>query len=405
MEMAKICFIRRFKGGEKMKEKILGLGLAILSFFAFQMNAGGQEAKPEAAPATPTDRKAGAKPVTSLEDIKNLLGMSIYLQGGYTFNFENPDSGINRQRIFDQKANTFLIDLAQVQFAKDPPVGGVGFKLKVSAGETAKLIHSAGLGTPDDEFDLTEAYVDYVAPLGSGLKLRFGKFVTYHSAEVIEAKDNFNYSRSFLFNVAVPFTHTGFMAGYKFSEAFTANLYLVNGWDVTTDNNNGKTFGAGFIFTPLDAVQLTFNFMYGPEQPDNSSHNRFLFDWIGAFKVTKQLTLMANVDYANEESDPLNGGKNSEWYGAALYAKYDFTDFFSTSIRAEYFDDKNGVRTGITQKLKEITLSTEFRIAKGLLVRPEYRHDWSDQKGFDSHKNTFDKKSQDTIALGVMYSW
>ena len=388
-----------------MKEKLLGLGLAILLLFAFEMNAGGQEVKPEAAPATPTDGKAAAKPVTSLEDIKNLLGMSIYLQGGYTFNFENPDSGINRQRIFDQKANTFLIDLAQVQFAKDPPVGGVGFKLKVSAGETAKFIHSAGLGTPDDEFDLTEAYVDYVAPLGSGLKLRFGKFVTYHSAEVIEAKDNFNYSRSFLFNVAVPFTHTGFMAGYKFSEAFTANLYLVNGWDVTTDNNNGKTFGAGFIFTPLDAVQLTFNFMYGPEQPDNISHNRFLFDWIGAFKVTKQLTLMANVDYAHEESDPLNGGKNSEWYGAALYAKYDFTDFFSTSIRAEYFDDKNGVRTGIAQKLKEITLSPEFRIAKGLLVRPEYRHDWSDQKGFDSHKNAFDKKSQDTIALGMMYSW
>jgi len=150
---------------------------------------------------------------------------------------------------------------------------------------------------------------------------------------------------------------------------------------------------------------LNFNFMYGPEQPDNSSHNRFLFDWIGAFKVTKQLTLMANVDYAHEESDPLNGGKNSEWYGAALYAKYDFTDFFSTSIRAEYFDDKNGVRTGIAQKLKEITLSPEFRIAKGLLVRPEYRHDWSDQKGFDSHKNAFDKKSQDTIALGMMYSW
>ena len=247
--------------------------------------------------------------MTSLEDIKNLLGMSIYFQGGYTFNFETPDSGINRQRIFDQKDNSFLIDLAQIQFAKDPPVGGLGYKLKLSAGETAKYIHSAGLGNPNDEFDLTEAYVDYVAPLGSGLKLRFGKFVTYHSAEVIEAKDNFNYSRSFLFNFAVPFTHTGFMAGYKFSEAFTANLYLVNGWDVTDDNNKGKTFGAGFVVTPIDPLQLTFNFMYGPEQPNNSSNNRFLFDWIGAFKATKNLTFMANVDYAHEENDPLNGGK------------------------------------------------------------------------------------------------
>jgi hypothetical protein len=388
-----------------MKKGLWGLSLAIFLTFTSAMNAGGQEAKPEATPAAKAEAKAEAKPVTSLEDIKNLLGMSIYLQGGYTYNFENPDSGINRQRIFDQKANTFLLDLAQIQFAKDAPEGGVGFKLKVSAGETAKYIHSAGLGNPDDAFDLTEAYVDYVAPLGSGLKLRFGKFVTYHSAEVIEAKDNFNYSRSFLFNYAVPFTHTGFMGGYKFSEAFTANLYLVNGWDVTTDNNNGKTFGVGLAFTPLDPVQLTFNFMYGPEQASNSSHNRFLFDWTGTFKATKSLTFMANVDYAHEDSDPLNGGKNSEWYGAAVYAKYDFTDFFGASVRGEYFDDKNGVRTGIAQKLKEITLSGEFRIAKSLLIRPEYRHDWSDQKGFDSHKIMFDKKSQDTIALGVMYTW
>ena len=388
-----------------MKKELVGACLGVFLAITSAMNAGGQEAKPEAAPAAKAEGKPEAKPVTSLEDIKNLLSMGLYFQGGYTYNFENPDSAINRQRIFDQKANTFLIDLAQVQFAKDPPEGGLGFKLKISAGETAKHIHSAGLGNPDDEFDLTEAYVDYVAPLGSGLKLRFGKFVTYHSAEVIEAKDNFNYSRSFLFNFAVPFTHTGLMAGYKFSEAFTANLYLVNGWDVTTDNNSGKTVGVGFAFTPIDPVQLNFNFMYGPEQPNNSSHNRFLLDWVGAFKVTKQLTLMANVDYAREDSDPLNGGKNSEWYGAAAYAKHEFSDFFSASIRAEYFDDKNGVRTGIAQKLKEITLTTEFRIAKGLLVRPEYRHDWSDQKGFDSRDNTFAKKSQDTIALGIMYSW
>ena len=388
-----------------MEKGLLALSLAVLTMFTFVIRGGAEETKPESTPAAKAEVKPEAKPVTSLEDIKNLLGMSIYFQGGYTFNFETPDSGTNRQRIFDQKANGLLIDLAQIQFAKDAPEGGLGYKLKLSAGETAKYIHSAGLGNPNDEFDLTEAYVDYVAPLGSGLKLRFGKFATYLGAEVIEARDNFNYSRSFLFNYAVPFTHTGFMAAYKFSDAFTANLYLVNGWDVTTDNNNGKSVGASFVLTPVEPVQLTFNFMYGPEQANNSSHNRFLFDWIGALKVTKQLTLMANVDYAREDSDPLNGGRNSEWYGAAVYAKYDFTDFFGTSVRAEYFDDKDGVRTGIAQKLKEITLSPEFRVAKGLLVRPEYRHDWSDQKGFDSHKIMFDKKSQDTIALGMMYTW
>jgi hypothetical protein len=63
------------------------------------------------------------------------------------------------------------------------------------------------------------------------------------------------------------------------------------------------------------------------------------------------------------------------------------------------------VRTGIAQKLKEVTLTAEFKIAKDLLIRPEYRHDWSDQNGFDSKNVTFNKKTQDTIALGMMYTF
>jgi hypothetical protein len=206
--------------GERMKKRILGLSLTVLMVFVFVINAGGEEAKPAISP----------EEVKNLVgEIKSFLGLSIYLQGGYTFNFRNPDSETNEQRIFDRKANSFLIDLAQIQFAKEAPVGGLGYKLKVSFGETAKFIHSAGLGEPNDEVDLNEAYVDYRAPLGSGLGLRFGKFATYHGAELIEARDNLNYSRSFLFNYAIPFTHTGFMAEYAFSKAFTADLYLVNG--------------------------------------------------------------------------------------------------------------------------------------------------------------------------------
>jgi hypothetical protein len=378
----------------------------------FVINTGAEEAKSESTPEAEPEVKAEAKPAMSPEDIKNVvngikdyLGLSIYLQGGYTFNFRNPDSGINEQRIFDQKANSFLIDLAQIQFLKDAPVGGLGYKLKVSFGETAKFIHSAGLGDTTDVVDLTEAYVNYVAPLGSGIKLQFGKFVTYHGAEVIEARDDFNYSRSFLFNYAIPFTHTGLMAGYTFSKALTANIYVVNGWDVFNDNNKGKTFGTSFVVTPIEPLTMNFGLMYGPEQTDNSTHYRFLFDWAGTFKATKNLTFVVNTDYATDEKDPLNSGRNSRWYGIAGYAKYDFTDWFSTTIRAEYFDDRDGVRTGIAQKLKEITITPEFRIVKNLLLRPEYRHDWSNRVGFDSKHTTFSKKSQDTIALGVMYTW
>ncbi len=89
--------------------------------------------------------------------------------------------------------------------------------------------------------------------------------------------------------------------------------------------------------------------------------------------------------------------------GTALqeYAKYDFSDLFSASARAEYFNDKDGVRTGTAQKLKEITLTPEFRVAKNLIIRPEYRHDWSDKESFDSGN----KKEPGHSCVGVMYTW
>ncbi len=365
----------------------------------------------EAKPADTAAKPAG----TALEDIKNMLGLSIYLQGGYNYNFATPDSQENRLRLFDHKANSFTLDLAQIVFSKDAAVGGVGYRLKLSAGETAKFIHETGLGIDPGEnpadstaFDLTEAYIDYVAPLGKGLKFRFGKFATMHGAEVIEARDDMNYSRGLLFNFALPFTHTGLMVGYPFSDKVTVNFYVVNGWDnFTKDTGSSKTLCLSLSYTPAEQFSFVENLMNGREVVVSGGDVRtvrFLSDTVMTVKPVKNLTFVINPDYATQSGAASDGG-DAKWYGVAGYVKYDFSDLFSTAVRAEYFDDRDGFRTGTAQKAKEVTLTPEFRVAKNLIVRPEYRHDWSDKNVFDSHSNVADKKSQDTIALGVMYTW
>jgi hypothetical protein len=334
----------------------------------------------------------------TIDELKKELGMGLYLQGSYLYNFKNSATQENELRVFDHKANSFTLDLAQLVLTKDAPMKGAGYKFKLSAGETAKWIHSRGLGASDDSFDLTEAYISYLADVGTGLRFDFGKMVTYHGAEVIEAKDNPNYSRSLLFNYAIPFTHTGLKVSYKFSDALNAGIYVVNGWDNTDDNNKGKTLGLSVGVTPVEQISMLFNFMYGPEKDNNTKDNRSLFDWVGTIKPVKNLSLILNVDYAKEEN---TGADDSKWYGYAGIVKYEFSDFFSTALRAEYFNDKNGVRTGTVQKVKEITLTPEFKLAKDLLLRPEYRHDWSDVSVFDSGA----EKTQDTFSVGIMYSW
>ena len=389
-----------------MKKRMLGTAFALMMIFTIGGGAWAEETKPaeEAKPGETTAAKPAALSIA--EEIKKTLGLSVYLQGGYNYNFENPDSGQNGLRVFDQKANTFTLDLAQLVFNREAPVGGIGYRLKLSAGETAKYIHASGLGNPGDAFDLTEAYLTYVAPLGSGLKLQGGKFVTMTGAEVIEAKDNMNYSRGLLFNYAIPLTHTGGSVGYTFSDKVNASIYVINGWDNFDDVGSSKTFALSVGLTPVEQVSVLVNLMNGREADLQTGiqSNRFLSDTVITIKPVKNLTFVINPDYGYQSRSAADGS-DVRWYGVAGYAKYDFSDLFSASFRAEYFKDSQGARTGTAQAAKEITLTPEFRVAKDLIVRPEYRHDWSDREVFDSTHGTKDKKSQDTIALGVMYTW
>ena len=98
---------------------------------------------------------------------------------------------------------------------------------------------------------LKQAYVSYLAPVGKGLTLTFGKFVTPAGAEVIESNKDWNYSRSLLFNYAIPFYHFGLSAAYTFNDKYTMTGYVVNGWNNLVDTyNSGKTGGLSFAWTP-----------------------------------------------------------------------------------------------------------------------------------------------------------
>ncbi len=79
-----------------------------------------------------------AAPTVSVDDIKKALGISFYVQGGYTINGNASngatESSQNDLRVFDHNANSFVIDLAQIVISKDTPtVGNVGYKIKLYA--------------------------------------------------------------------------------------------------------------------------------------------------------------------------------------------------------------------------------------------------------------------------------
>src|SRR5439155_17366158 len=105
--------------------------------------------------------------------------------------------------------------------------------------------------------NIQQAYVSYLAPAGSGLQLDFGKFVTPAGFEVIETKDNWNYSRSLLFALAIPYYHMGVRASYSPTDKVTVTGFLFNGWNNVQDNNGGKSVGIAVSGKPTSALTIS----------------------------------------------------------------------------------------------------------------------------------------------------
>jgi hypothetical protein len=322
------------------------------------------------------------------------------VDGYYGYNFNHPDHGFNTGRNFDFRHNSFNLNYAEVVFEKKNDLKDrLGFRLDLGFGPTADWVHSADPTGGEVVKQIQQAYLSYVAPVGSGLTIDFGKFVTVHGAEVIETKDNFNYSRSYLFSYAIPYYHTGLRAKYSFNDQIAVTGLLVNGWDNFTDNNGGKTLGVTLSLTPTKKLSLVQNYMAGPEQPGDNTRWRHLSDTTLTYVASDKLTLMGNFDYGR---DALTNGTGGHWKGFAGYLRYAFTNKLAFAPRFEVFDDHDGFRTGLRQTLKEFTLTQEFKLASNLLARLEFRRDSSDQ---DFFSKSFGRavRHQNTLLVGFSY--
>ena len=322
---------------------------------------------------------------------------------GYNYDFNEPHSRNINFRPFNNRDNTFGLELAQLVFHKDAAApGSTGFNLDLNYGYTVPAaIHSTGQSSSGD-FDVKQAFISYVAPIGSGLKLDAGKFITEFGAEVIEgyAGWNYNYSRSLLFYYTIPYTHTGLRGTYVFNDRLTLIGCVANGWDNVTDNNGGKSVFIHAAMTPAANTTLNVKYIVGPEQNDNNNNLRHVLNLNFGITVLEKLVFSADYVYGSEKNVP--GIGDSDWTGIAGVFRYPVSDKLAMSLRAEFFNDSDGARTGTMQDMWEFTFTPEYAINGNMLVRAEYRHDQSDKNVFDG-KDAGDKKHQDTLGMNLIY--
>ena len=367
-------------------------------------------------------RSVGAAPESAIIQLPiGLHGVKLsgFVDTAYTYNFNEPRDQVNDGRTFDTTANSFVLHNLQLNIEKAADVASpIGFKGVLMFGDDAESTHSTGLFTAvdgdQDSIDIQQAYVEYLADIGEGLTLTFGKQATLIGAEVIESMDNWNYSRSFLFGLAIPFTHTGFRASYPLTETVGIAMGVNNGWDIADDNNIGKGIEGQVSWAPNEDVFISVQGMYSPERSPgtgaliNNGADRWIVDLVGTYQATPELVLMVNYDYGHQE-DNAAIGKNAGWQGLATYAKYTLSDTWSLAGRYEIFRDYDAFRAPGSLSgsgfgdltLQEFTLTSEHLIADRLIARLEYRHDIANGDVF-GHDATGLKNYQDTVAVEVI---
>ncbi len=281
----------------------------------------------------------------------------------------NSSPGVTPARFFDTTRDSFNVD--QVKLTLEKPLDeadfAAGYRIDLLYGTTARMIHSTHADGANFDLgqdgDLEQAYVQFRAPVGNGLDVKFGKFVTLLGNEVIDAPGNWNYSRNYIFARAIPFTHTGMLLSYTWLKADDKNapfgldtqFAVVNGWDNVEDNNSGKSvmgrIGMQFLGGKLTASTIAIG---GPERASDDSDYRWVVDEIITWNATDKLSFALEGVYGRENIGKkgtfasFNGSawdRNTfEWWGGALYAKYQWHPHFSTAARAEYFSDVGGSR-------------------------------------------------------------
>ena len=326
-------------------------------------------------------------------------------------------------RTFDIHSDSFTLSLAEIELEKVPGMGEVGFKLDLAVGETQDTIVNTIRGSlgPDTAHDsvlgidrnFQHASISYLAPVGQGIRLDFGKFVTHIGAETIESIKNNNYSHAFFYTYGIPFQDTGLRVHYDWSSTFYTELYALNGWNVTVDNNSGKTFGPSIGWSPSPKFSFYLNYLVGPEQDNNNGNYRHLIDTQVYLNPIDPLNIGFNFDYGFEFNNPkaiLAGtGRNAEWWGLTGYLRYKVTDKVEPVIRAEYYRDADAFTTGVKQSLQGYTLTVNYKLGvtkgTGLLLRPEIRYDKSSAPFFSDRSGFQRTNNQTTVGIGLVYYW
>ncbi len=324
----------------------------------------------------------------------------------------------NKFRANDLYSNSFAVNFIELSVQKKTKE--VLYKMDLDFGMLADWLAGPSISTTtplsatETIFNhIGQAIVSWTPSDAPNMTLNIGKLATYIGLEGPKTKDNWNYSRSFLFQLGVPFYHTGANIQYAaIPGKMSLGLHVYNPiWNTILPKNAGKTFGAQLTLTPDDSLAINVNVMVSPLNPGDAASKTILFNQNTVWTTSSSFSLAYDFVTASQANSAWLGGINGSWTAFEILSKINFTSKFYLSPRFEIFSDPQGLQTmqyydgmpATPQTLSGVTLTAGILLADGLETRFETRFDNSTTSAFKGSSGT--SNTQTTALVSVLYTF
>ena len=335
------------------------------------------------------------------------ITVGAYVETYFGWNFNKPENGVTAFRGFDARHNSFALSNAVVDTRWT--AGAVSGRLALQTGDTPDIYY--GAEATSDVRHILEATVAWKAPVGKGLTLDGGIFLSPIGPEGIPIKDNWNWSRSTLF-FGLPFYHAGARATYAVSERWNVTGGVYNGWNNVTDTNGKKSISVQGLYTKPDKVTASVLYFGGVERPRGAPEGqpwRNLFDAHVTVTVSPSFSIQAHADTGFENT---SFGRSS-WRAGAIAARVKANKWLYIAGRADILDETIPSSTAgsasslffPTTRVQSLTGTFDARPVDHISIRLEFRRDSAaDPIYFKGSNAAASAKSQSTVTFG-MTAW
>lgn len=364
------------------------------------------------------------------------------LAQSYTMNFNNPQSRFNGPVTWTDQSNQYQMnqfwlyaEKATDTSTKDWDFGG---RADALYGTSARLTTESGLETPN--IDRNGSVYGLALPQFYGemaykkLKVKVGHFISPIGYFTVDTTQNFFNTIPYTYQWGEPFTHTGALATYQFTDNLVVSSGVTRGWDNFDGHNPHLGYLGTWAYTFPDKSNLAQVIVLGQEPTANLSmlpgQSIFTQRYYQSLVYTKPIddnwTYVGQTDFGTQRDatvahfgDPTN--KRANWYGLNQYLYYKVNDKWTWGANFEWWRDEEGYRvasflpgpatssqnmapSGITGNMKGIPLGALpggytgnfYQTTIGprwyptgkpnFFIRPNFRYDWY-QGGTDSTLN------------------